>query len=132
MKKRLSFCVFVSLLIFSSCTGIANKEVFDMGNVAYSSGIYHDKNWDESVGTYTGAVVPDKETAIKIASAVLPPIQAQGYVPDYVVQAVFFDETDEIWIVSFWEDREHDVDGGDCSIAIKKADAQVLRIWFGE
>ena len=38
--------------------------------VKYESGNYHDKNWSETIGTYGGMVIPDEETALKIAKAI--------------------------------------------------------------
>ena len=39
--------------------------------VKYESGNFYDKNWSETVGTYSGeAVIPDEETALKIAKAI--------------------------------------------------------------
>ena len=39
--------------------------------VKYESGNFHDKNWSETIGTYSGgAVIPDEETALKIAKAI--------------------------------------------------------------
>ena len=80
--------------------------------VKYESGNYHDKNWSETIGTYGGMVIPDEETALKIAKAI-------------------FDGM-EIWIVSFGKNSNHIMLGGDCNIAMQKKDGKVLRIWFGE
>ena len=38
--------------------------------VEYKSGIFHDKNWEEEIGTYQDAVIPDKDTAVAIASQI--------------------------------------------------------------
>ena len=54
--------------------------------------------------------------------------EAQRYVP----LSVFYDDQDEIWVVSFGEDSRQNTLGGDCSIAMQKKDGKVLRIWFGE
>ena len=51
---------------------------------------------------------------------------------DYEPQSVFYDDQDEIWIVSFRKDSDEIIAGGDCSIALQKKDGRVLRIWFGE
>ena len=50
---------------------------------------------------------------------------------NHIPNAVFYDEKDEIWIVSFWEDTDKNILGGDCSIAMQKKDSKVLNIWFG-
>ena len=125
--KRL-IAILIILVLLSGCnTGEPN-----MKKIKYDSGIYDNKNWSDPVGTYTEAVIADKETAIHIATAILQSMQNKGYARNYVAQSVFFDEADEIWIVSFWENKSEDTLGSDCSIALKKSDAKVMRIWFGE
>ncbi len=101
--------------------------------VKYESGIFHDKNWSETVGTYKAQdVISDKETALEIAKVIFDRMKKSEDVKEYVPQLVFYDNQDEIWIVSFWKDSEQDVLGGDCNIAMQKSDGKVLRIWFGE
>lgn len=111
------------LLFFSACTS---------QNIQYDEGIYANKDWNETVGTYTSDVVKTKETAIQMAVAVYNGMDKSNDMSDLTPTSVFYDEQDEIWIVSFSkESAEHTV-GGDCSIAIQKKDGKVLRIWFGE
>ena len=99
--------------------------------VEFETGSYFDKNWDESIGTYKGAVIPDKDTAMNMAISIFDGMSKSEEVAEYVVQSIFYDEQDEIWIVSFWKDSENII-GGDCSIALQKKDGKVIRIWFGE
>lgn len=101
--------------------------------ITYESGVYWNKNWyEESVLNYKGEAVPDKETAIKIAQAVFDTMSVSEYAEKYSPQYVFYDTQDEIWIVSFWDDSDATVLGGNCNIAMQKKDGKVLRIWFGE
>ena len=91
------------------------------------------KYGSETIGTYSGrAVIPDEETALKIAEAIFDGMEKSEEAPKYVPQAVFYDNQDEIWIVSFWENSNQLTLGGDCNIALQKKDGKVLRIWFGE
>lgn len=131
MKKLLLFLL-IMVLLLTNCKSSPSKEASDMKNIKYDSGVFHDKNWDEKIGTYTDAAVADKETAIKIASVVIQSMQKKGYAKNYSVQSVFFDNADEVWIVSFWEDKADETTGADCNIAIKKSNSEILRIWFGE
>ena len=129
MKKFVLIVLTLTMLLCSACG--ANEEEDDM--ITYETGIFHDKNWNETVGTYSEElVIPNAETALSIAKAIFNGMEksedAQGYVP----QNVFYDEEDEIWIVSFWDNSKQDNLGGDCSIAMQKKDGKVLRIWFGE
>ena len=99
--------------------------------VEFEAGSYFDKNWEESIGTYKGAVIPDKDTAMNVAISIFDGMSKSEEVAEYVVQSIFYDEQDEIWIVSFWKDSANIIDG-DCSIALQKKDGKVIRIWFGE
>ncbi len=130
MKKKLIF-LFITLLsitLFSACGN--DKKENDM--VKYESGIYYDKNWDETVGTYTESVIPDKDTALEVATVIFNGMDKSRGAKEYVPKSVFYDDQDEIWIVSFGKDSDEIILGGDCSIAIQKKDGKVLRIWFGE
>lgn len=101
--------------------------------IKYESGNFHDKNWSETIGTYSGnAVIPDEETALKIAKAIFDGMEKSKDAQKYVPQSVFYDNQDEIWIVSFGENSNQLTLGGDCNIALQKKDGKVLRIWFGE
>ncbi|MBR5500281.1 MAG: hypothetical protein IKV74_01995 [Clostridia bacterium] len=124
--------VFVIVLSMISCVACRNgKKEKDM--IKYESGIFYNKNWNESIGTYSGkAVIPDEETALKIANAIFDGMEKSKEVQKYVPQSVFYDDQDEVWIVSFWKSSNQITLGGDCNIALQKKDGRVLRIWFGE
>ena len=101
--------------------------------VKYESGIFYDKNWSETIGTYSGgAAIPNEQVALKIAKAIFDGIEKNKDAQEYVVQSVFYDTQDDIWIVSFGKNSDQVTLGGDCNIAIQKKDGKVLRIWFGE
>lgn len=131
MKKKLILKITIIIIVvsFAACGNIKKE---DSSMINYESGIFYDKNWSETVGTYTGAVIPDKETALEIAKVIFNGMDKSKEVEEYVPKSVFFDCQDEIWIISFWKDSDEIILGGDCSIAIQKADGKVLRIWFGE
>ena len=139
MKRIL--VLIMAVLCATFCSADANnKEAYEKNNeketIVYESGIYHNKNWSETIGTYSERdVIPDKETALKMAKAIFDGMDKSEAMQEYVPQVVFYDTQDEIWIVSFWEDWEDPNQitiGGDCSIAMQKKDGKVLRIWFGE
>ena len=135
MKKILLLLIMLLILI-TSC----NKQQSDMEedfsmNIEFERGIFYNKNWNEKVGTYEQDVIPDEHTAIEVAIQIFNGMKKNSKVEKYVPQSVFYDEIDGIWIVSFWEEKEVDemfTVGDDCSIAMKRKDGQVLRIWFGE
>lgn len=130
MRRILVVFVIVLSMISCSACGKSQKEN-DM--IKYESGTFYDKNWSESIGTYSGkAVIPDEETALKIAKAIFDGMEKSKEVQEYVPQSVFYDVQDEVWIVSFWKSSNKITLGGDCNIALQKKDGKVLRIWFGE
>ena len=129
MKRTLVLFTIILSMVFCSACGNSKKEN-DM--VKYESGNYHDKNWSETIGTYGGMVIPDEETALKIAKAIFDGMEKSKDAKEYVPQSVFYDNQDEIWIVSFGTNSNHIMLGGDCNIAMQKKDGKVLRIWFGE
>ena len=68
MKRKLIWLpiVILSIVLLSACEN--RKKENNM--VKYESGDYHDKNWSETLGTYAGVAIPDKETALEIAEAI--------------------------------------------------------------
>lgn len=104
--------------------------------ITYESGEFDNKNWNDTVGTYCSDVIPDEDTALKVAQAIFDGIEKNKIEQEYVPYSVFYDEQDEIWIVSFGENLDEFSDeiivGGGCDIAMQKKDGKVLRIWFGE
>ena len=131
-NMRRTLVVLVIVLSMISCSACGNsKNENDM--VKYKSGNFHNKNWSETIGTYSrGAVIPDEETALNIAKAIFDGMEKSKDAQEYVPQSVFFDNQDEIWIVSFSKNSNQITLGGDCNIAMQKKDGKVLRIWFGE
>ena len=143
--KRILCIVFMILCITGCSVNRENKNGVSVGpegntvEISYSSGTYFDKNWDDKTGTYENSVIPDKETALAVASAIFESMEKSEVADTFVPQAIFFDEGDEIWIVSFWKDQENSGENGtavftgySCSIAIRQEDGKVLRIWYGE
>lgn len=130
MRRTLVVLAIVLSMISCSACGNDKKE---NAMIKYESGNFYDKNWSETIGTYSGrAVIPDEETALKVAEAIFDGMEKSRDAQEYVPQSVFYDNQDGIWIVSFWKDSDQITLGGDCSIAIQKKDGKVLRIWFGE
>ena len=121
--------VILIIALFSACETKKKKEI---SMVKFESGNYFNKDWTEDVGTYKKAAVPNRKAALEIAQVIFNEMDKSEETQEYVPQSIFYDEKDEIWIVSFWKESNETTLGGDCSIAIQKADGKVLRIWFGE
>lgn len=129
--KRIVAVLVIALSILS-CSACGNSQAVH-DTIQYETGVFYDKNWSESIGTYSGkAVIPDKETALKMAKAIFDGMEKSREAQEYVPQSVFYDDQDEVWVVSFWKDSDQIAPGGDCNIALQKKDGKVLRIWFGE
>ena len=128
--KKIWFCVFLVCITLQLCSCASVGKEKDA--IEYDSGSYHNKNWDDAVGTYDGDVVCDEESAIDIAKAVYRSIEKNGESNNYVPQSVFYDVADGVWVVSFGKDGVDNEVGGGCSIALQKKDGKVLRIWYGE
>lgn len=127
MKKCIAISVLLLSLLFSSCANDTSDQ-----EIQFEEGIFYDKNWSDTAGTYTGNAVESKETAVAVATAVYNGMRKSQSMSNLTPQSVFFDSQDEIWIVTFGTDGKENVVGGDCSIAIQKQDGRILRIWFGE
>ncbi len=127
MKKCIAISVLLLSLLLSSCANDTSDQ-----EIQFEEGIFYDKNWSDTAGTYTGNAVESKETAVAVATAVYNGMRKSQSMSNLTPQSVFFDSQDEIWIVTFGMDGKENVVGGDCSIAIQKQDGRILRIWFGE
>lgn len=80
--------------------------------IEYQSGNYHDKNWNDMVGTYSEPVILDKETAVEVAKAIFNGMNTSENMNGHVPKSIFYDEQDEIWIISFGEDSDENTLGG--------------------
>ena len=123
----LLFVIILPVILLSACR--SKKED---NTIKFITGNYYNKNWNETVGTYTGDAIPDKTTAIEIAEAIFSGMNKSEKSQKYVPKMVFYDEEDEVWIVSFGQDSDRMIVGENCSIALQKSDGKILRIWFGE
>ena len=88
-------------------------------------------NWQD----FSGNVIPNAETALAIATSIYEAVDKHHEVEGLVPSSVFYDEDDEIWVVSF--DRPNpsqniDISGGGWCIAMRKSDGQVVKIWRTE
>ena len=104
--------------------------------IELETGIYYNKNWDASEGTYYGDAVPNEKVAVEIASSIFEAFMSE-FEHNYVPQRVFYDVEEDIWIISFWEPIIPNKDGSvtigsSYTIAIRKKDGKVMRIWARE
>ena len=132
MKIKKFIISLLTFIIILSNIGCQNKTV-DVDEIRYEEGIYRYKDWDSypHVAVNDDDCVPDKETAANIGNAILECYQKQGYFKDYILQYIFYDTEDEIWILGFWE-KDSKYPGGGYNMAISKKDAKVILKWGSE
>ena len=106
-----------------------NEENLNISELPYEEGKWKNKDWDKIELPFEEICIPDKETAIQITSAFVKAFQHKKLFINYKPQSVFYDIEDEIWIVSFCEG---DVPGASLTIAIRKDNAEVVKMWLGE
>ena len=116
MKKYAIILICFLLLFTTGCRGIQ-----------YEEGIYHNKAWEDVEFPFNAICIPDKDTAISIATRIVRNFQKDGYFINYVVQSVFYDTEDEIWIIHFWENNRGI--SASFSIALRAENAQVIQMW---
>ena len=136
--KRVLLLLMSLLLLLAGCTKqdskIRQSESADQfeheeSGIDYRTGIYYEKFWEtECLEGSNYCVIPDKETAVKIATVIYHELP----IGTYPAQAVFFDEEDEVWIVKFYspipETGPAATDQPVHSIALQKRDGKVLAI----
>lgn len=128
MKKILLFIIILSIGLFPACSNNTGED----NMITYESGNYYDKNWCETIGTYSGAVIPNENAALEIARVIFNNMDKNKEVQKYIPKSIFYDNQDKIWIVSFGKKTNEITVGENCNIAIQETDGKVLRIWFDE
>lgn len=121
--------IILNIILLSACTITKNKED---NMIEFETGIYFDKDWSVTPGTYKKAVVPNEKAALEIAKIIFNEMDKSKDAQEYIPKSVFYDEQDELWIVHYGHEANKTIAGGGCSIAIQKSDGKVLKIWFGE
>ncbi len=136
----LIFSLTSSNYIIKNCN--IHKEIMDEHpEVIFESGEYDDKIWEtgcDYINYDDFDCVPDIDTAMEIASIIMyKNCNEKDFFENYKLKYVFYDEIDNVWIVSFFPNCDDLKDGtfivgGDLNIAISRKDARVLAIWGGE
>ena len=120
-----SSLVILLIIIFLLYCGKENDNM----NISYEEGIMNSLVFENYEGVYEGEFVPNKETAIEIAKIVLDRVLKTETGRTYNSIFVFYDIEKELWVVTFGKKNTL----GDCvSIAIRKSDAKIVKVWSGE
>ena len=102
---------------------------------SYEEGTF-DLNIKDDFGVYTEDAVPDAETASLVAQAIFNGMKKSSEAKEFQVQRVIYDVEKKVWVVEFFSLKKTEGEimtaGYVCYIAIKKENAEVVRIWFEE
>ena len=136
MKKIFSFCIILIVILnLTSCNmennsdlNMNDKSNSDISDIETTSGYF--QYWDEIDFPIIEVCIPDHTTAIKVTESIVDGLKKDGKFTDYCAQSVFFDIESQVWIVSFFPDGQEE--GASLSIAIRKDDSQVVKMWVGE
>ena len=128
-RKKKIIIVIILLLLASILYFFLNPEV----KILYDTGVFYNNQWDLEEGTVNMDCVPNQQTAISIAQTIFDSHFTGAHYFRHEVTSVFYDEVDEVWVVNFGQPSIGSiyVFGDSVSIAIKKSNAQVLRVWIG-
>lgn len=121
MNKKL-LAVILSVFLLSGCMGSRG--------VPYSEGVWEYKDWENMEFVVEEDCVSNKETAITIAESIIKEFQKENRFIGFSPISVFFDTEDNLWIVSFAETTDYP--GACVTFAIRKENAEVVKIWLGE
>ena len=114
----------------SNSSNTNSEEDSNMNEITFTEGVWSDKYWENIEFPFEKDCIPDKETAISVTGLFLEKFQQQNSFNNYVPQSVFYDTKDRIWIVTFVESRDYP--GACLSIAIRRENSEVVKMWVGE
>ena len=153
----LSVTLFMTFLLFGCNISNCNDEEFNNSETREMKLFYHEGNfendfrldhskmdasffeseyYDETIGIYEKAVIPNKEMALEICNTIIKGMQdvsEQLAENEYVPFSIFYDTEKELWIVSYFARKgKEEFVGNGWSIALRKCDGKVLKIWSEE
>ena len=136
--KRILLLLMSLLVLLAGCNQQAKQpqqaesveqNEHEENEIDFKSGVYYKKFWETECLEDSGyCVIPDKEAAVNIATAIYRELP----ISNYPAQAVFFDEEDEVWIVKFYSPIPETGPAATGqpvhSIALQKRDGKVLSV----
>ena len=127
MGKHIRIC-FLALCALCVVIGISGCAATETPEESFA------KEWGFGGALHTDDVIPDEETAITVATAIISNIQKRPYYSDLVFSHVSYHAENEAWIVLFSPKAEEGtvILGGGCTIILRKSDGCVLGIVSGE
>ncbi len=105
----------------------------DPESIAYEVVAVTDINyWERASCPFLHDCVTEPETAVSIAESLLKQFQNEGSFAGYSFQEIEYQDDPGIWVVHFREDPKPDELMPTFSIAIRKDNAQVDKMWVNE
>lgn len=147
--KRNYFVLFLFLCFSLVLSGCAKTENSDqdrdaalseermqalLDNVREQSEFFYNEweRMDPFVDRTADVCVPDAETALDLGNVLLIQFQKRGFFPGAIPQKIAYQEDPSIWIISCWNESAPDEPRATVSFAIRKDNAQVVKIWLDE
>lgn len=143
MKRMIHAMSFLLCICLCGCTctgNISATETTEMKlatdlltsnkDIIYGEGQFEEDPDAQPGYLYDGDVLPDKDAALSVATAIFENMDKPEEIKDHVPQMVYLDVEDNLWIVSFWE-KEYGpnmLDGYSTRIVLNKKDGAVRYI----
>jgi len=87
--------------------------------------------WENADSPVLDDCLDDVETASSVAKLILARFQRKGLFSGYSLQYIEYQSDPEIWVFSFWDGDSNET-GASFNMAIRKDNAQVLKMWVSE
>ncbi len=120
-------------MILTGCSE-AKKEKKQAEKIEQLQELYAE-NWSENNGCYDHDVLPTKETAEAVAQQIFDSIKEEYGKEEYELIYATYYKTENAWMVFFHRPQKEDgltLMGGGCTIALNKANGQVMRVFWGQ
>ena len=135
MKKIIALALIPAMLLMTvtGCTQ-AQKEA-KQAKKAEQLQTFYDENWDNDSGSYEKDVLPTKEAAEAVAQQIFDSIKEEYGKEEYELIYATYYKAENAWMVFFhrpWKEGELMPMGGGCTIALNKANGQVVRVFWGQ
>ncbi len=137
LKKTSFFILLLIIALLSACDNqeresesVSNSNLLSENTVLKEGVYFLERGWRELTSEEKTHAPIAFEEAFTVAIARLEEQQQSGYFQNYILQSVFYDTEDEVWIFSF---SEPPLIPGICyNIAISRVGGHLLGEWGGE
>ena len=88
--------------------------------------------WESENSPFLHDCLADVETASSVAKLIFSEIQREGYCSGYSLQYIEYQSDPGIWVFTFWDGSDDSGPSATFSMAIRKDNAQVVKMWVDE